>query len=377
MKKKIKKLLLPNYNEIKFLRELKKKEIQEIDKKYNLSTLFILRRILKNLVVKILKKFNLLRLSKFSLPRSLETVHAKYEKISGLYIKLHKNINKLKFIAINEKNKIIECKGLIRPYYGTCLKRLYKFFNLNSILEVGAGELVTLDDFLKKIKKKPKKVGAIDISLKRLADGKKNFIKTNRKIDSLARADASQLPFPDNSFDMVYTVHVIEQVPSLYLKIVKELVRVSSNIIILIEPSYEFGSNSSKKNIFKKGYTQIRDSDFKRLDYKLIYRDIMELRSYINGSEIVILKKNKNKSKKNNDKTEFICPITHESLFKKVKYLSNKNKTINFQINFYIPEIQLITAEVGEIDDDHRVYLTISYKFKTDGSTDALTTTFQ
>ena len=50
---------------------------------------------------------------------------------------------------------------------------------------------------------------------------------------------------------------------------------------------------------------------------------------------------------------------------------------INFQINFYIPEIQLITAEVGEIDNDHRVYLTISYKFKTDGSTDALTTTFQ
>ena len=50
---------------------------------------------------------------------------------------------------------------------------------------------------------------------------------------------------------------------------------------------------------------------------------------------------------------------------------------INFQINFYIPEIQLITAEVGEIDDDHRVYLTISYKFKTDGTTDAVTTTFQ
>jgi len=50
---------------------------------------------------------------------------------------------------------------------------------------------------------------------------------------------------------------------------------------------------------------------------------------------------------------------------------------INFQINFYIPEIQLITVEVGEIDDDHRVYLTIAYKFKTDGSTDALTTTFQ
>jgi hypothetical protein len=157
MKKKIKKLLLPNYNEIKVLRELKKKEIQKIDKKYNLSSLFILRRILKNLVVQILNKFNLLPLFKFSLPRSLKTVHAKYEKISGLYIKLHKNINKLKFIAINEKNKIIECKGLIRLYYGTCLKRLHEFFNLDSILEVGAGELVTLDNLLKKIKKNQKK----------------------------------------------------------------------------------------------------------------------------------------------------------------------------------------------------------------------------
>jgi len=67
---------------------------------------------------------------------------------------------------------------------------------------------------------------------------------------------------------------------------------------------------------------------------------------------------------------------------KKILFEQHLNKVeleekINFQINFYIPEIQLITAEVGEIDDDHRVYLTISYKFKTDGSTDALTTTFQ
>jgi ubiquinone/menaquinone biosynthesis C-methylase UbiE len=334
MQKKIKKLLLPNYHEIKFLRELKKQGIQEIDEKYNLSTLFIFKKKLKNFVVQILDKLNLLRLFQFSLPRSLKTVHAKYEKISGLYIKLHKNINKLKFIAINEKNKIIECKGLMTPYYGTCLKRLHEFFNLDSILEVGAGELTTLDNLLKKIKKKPKKVGAIDISLKRLSKGQNFFNKKNKKINLLARADASQLPFADNSFDMVYTVHVIEQVPQLFMKILKELVRVSSNIVILIEPSYEFGSNSSKKNILKKGYTRIKDSHFKRLNYKLIYRDILEFRYYINGSEIVVLKKNKNT--KNKNKTEFVCPITHENLFKKGNYLSNKNKTINFPIKNFI-----------------------------------------
>jgi ubiquinone/menaquinone biosynthesis C-methylase UbiE len=330
MKKKIKKLLLPDYNEIKVLRELKKEEIQQIDKKYNLSTLFIFKRKFKNLTIFILRSLGILHLFKFSLPRSLKTVHAKYEKISGLYIRLHKNIDKLKFIAINEKNKIIECKGLITPYYGSCLKKLYEFFNLNSILEVGAGELTTLEDFLKKIKKKPKKIGAIDISLKRLLKGKKFLNKKNKKIHLLARADASKLPFSDNSFDMVYTVHVIEQVPELFIKILNELVRVSSNIIILIEPSYEFGSNSSKKNIFKKGYTIIKNSHFKRINYKVIYRDILEFRYYINGTEIIVLKKNK--KEKNKKMTEYICPITHENLFKKENYLSNKNKTINFQI---------------------------------------------
>jgi phage baseplate assembly protein W len=67
---------------------------------------------------------------------------------------------------------------------------------------------------------------------------------------------------------------------------------------------------------------------------------------------------------------------------KQILFEQNINKgeleeKISFQINFYIPEIQLISVEVGEIDDEHKLYLTIAYRFKTDGSTDAVTTTFQ
>jgi len=50
---------------------------------------------------------------------------------------------------------------------------------------------------------------------------------------------------------------------------------------------------------------------------------------------------------------------------------------INFQINFYIPEISLISVLVGSIDNGNKVSLTISYRFNLDGTTDALTTTFQ
>ena len=67
---------------------------------------------------------------------------------------------------------------------------------------------------------------------------------------------------------------------------------------------------------------------------------------------------------------------------KKVLFEQNINKeeleeTINFQINFFIPEISLISVSVGSINNENKVYLTIAYRFKTDGSTDALTTTFQ
>jgi len=55
----------------------------------------------------------------------------------------------------------------------------------------------------------------------------------------------------------------------------------------------------------------------------------------------------------------------------------NLEEKINFQIGFYIPEITLMSVSVGSIDDENKVYLTISYRFNLDGTTDALTTTFE
>jgi len=51
----------------------------------------------------------------------------------------------------------------------------------------------------------------------------------------------------------------------------------------------------------------------------------------------------------------------------------NLEEKINFQIGFYIPEITLMSVSVGSIDDKNKVYLTISYRFNLDGTTDALT----
>ncbi len=54
----------------------------------------------------------------------------------------------------------------------------------------------------------------------------------------------------------------------------------------------------------------------------------------------------------------------------------NLNSKINQQINFYIPEISLINTQVNFIEDEHKLFITISYRSNLDGSNDAIQLNF-
>ena len=54
----------------------------------------------------------------------------------------------------------------------------------------------------------------------------------------------------------------------------------------------------------------------------------------------------------------------------------NLNSKINQQINFYIPEISLINTQVNFVEDEHKIYITISYRSNLDGSNDAIQLNF-
>ena len=54
----------------------------------------------------------------------------------------------------------------------------------------------------------------------------------------------------------------------------------------------------------------------------------------------------------------------------------NLNSRINQQINFYIPEISLINTQVNFVEDEHKIYITISYRSNLDGSNDAIQLNF-
>ena len=54
----------------------------------------------------------------------------------------------------------------------------------------------------------------------------------------------------------------------------------------------------------------------------------------------------------------------------------NLESKINQQINFYIPEISLINTQVNFIEDEHKLFITISYRSNLDGFSDAIQLNF-
>ena len=54
----------------------------------------------------------------------------------------------------------------------------------------------------------------------------------------------------------------------------------------------------------------------------------------------------------------------------------NLNSRINQQINFYIPEISLIESKINYIEDEHKLYINVSYRSNLNGSSDAIQLNF-
>ena len=96
----------------------------------------------------------------------------------------------------------------------------------NSLLEVGCGDGRILNQLVGKYKN----ICGLDISYNAL-----NYVKTKTIQGSL-----ENLPFPDNSFDVVMCCEVLEHLPySIYEKAIKEIERVAKKYILISVPNNE------------------------------------------------------------------------------------------------------------------------------------------
>lgn len=190
-------------------------------------------------------------------------------------------------------------------------------FKFNSILEAGIGEGTTFCDVIKKLDKPKIKKFGLDISWSRLAYAKKFLKKNSLKNTKLVTGLLENLPFLENSIDIVYTSHSIEPNRGKEKEILKELYRVTNNYLILLEPSYEFGNKKQQERMDKLSYAKNLSKYCEELNYKIIKHELIKSHSRENNrTSIIIIEKS---TKENANKGFLACPQT------KIKLLKNKN----------------------------------------------------
>jgi ubiquinone/menaquinone biosynthesis C-methylase UbiE len=304
LSKKIIDKVISNKSMLGEIRFIDKKELKNYADLYEMSFLRKVKILIKRLIFRFLYKMGFKELV-YNKARSTTNVKKKYDDISGSYIKKFEDKKKTNkgYLAYDNRDKsylLIKKKPIDHPSY--VLGEFYKKFDCESVIEVGAGELTTFYNFVNKISNKSKlgTTAALDLSTKRLLKGKEFLKKKNIDIDYLISSNATNIPLPDNSFDLVFSHNCIEQAPMIAQNIIDEMVRISSNIIIFIEPSFEFGNQWSRNKILGKGYPIFTKRSFKNKYTDLIFRNGLPFTRCENFSEIVILKKKNNKKNKIN-----------------------------------------------------------------------------
>jgi len=186
--------------------------------------------------------------------RTTNFVEKQYDEISGSYIQENYYKDKKRFSVVQGKiQEISSIKNmqLIREEIRIILDQ----YNFKNILEVGAGELTTLEDIYSFKNSKINCYG-IDLSLNRLVHGICEFKKKHTKTPYVTKSNATKLPFPDNSFDLVITRHTLEQMPKIFKLAIDEIIRVSKKNIIFFEPSFELGTLTQKLKMLNSDYVR-------------------------------------------------------------------------------------------------------------------------
>lgn len=186
-----------------------------------------------------------------------------------------------------------------------------------SILEAGIGEATTFVKVLKHLNIKNLDAFGFNISWSRTFFAKKLIEKENISNVNLCTGNLLDIPFLENSIDLVYTYHSIEPNRGNEENILKELYRITKNYLILFEPDYENTTEENRSRMNFLGYVRGLEDIAKKLNYKVVYRGKFENNlNKKNPTAIIVIKKDNNI---NQNISYFACPVHKTELMKDEK----------------------------------------------------------
>ena len=228
----------------------------------------------------------------------------------------------------------------INKYTSTIASVIVKLAASPVILEVGVGEGTTLVNVLKHLSDYKSGWG-FDISWSRIKYAKLYATKnlSSGKLN-LFTGNLFSIPLADNSIEIVYTSHSLEPNGGKESEALKELYRVASKYVILLEPGYEFADAAGKERMEKNGYIKNIRQHALDLGMEVVEHRLFDLYiNPLNPTALTIIKVNK---KVQAADPVFCCPISKTSL-KKVEggYYSTES-------GLYYPEVGGIPCLIEE-----------------------------
>lgn len=132
------------------------------------------------------------------------------------------------------------------------LFRLIQKYKINSLLDFGCGwggNTILLKQAFPDLA-----VWSFDYSPYRVLSTKFNLRKLSLTPYRLFVADGSKLPLPDNSIDLVFTSHVIEQMNEVLTPALQEIYRVARRYVVHIEPTFRYANWIHRLRVIRKNY---------------------------------------------------------------------------------------------------------------------------
>lgn len=199
---------------------------------------------------------------------------------------------------------------------GARLAAVLDVFAPNSILDAGIGEATTLLPLLDAMRQKPAHIFGLDLSLSRLLFARRNLESHNYKDAELFSGDLENIALSDAAMDVVVTVHAIEPNHGREEAILTELLRVAGRALVMVEPSWEFGSAATRARMERHGYVRGLPETLSRLGYPAsrIEKWSLDINAE-NEAALIVVDKGASAPRSRN---RYISPISGKPLIRKV-----------------------------------------------------------
>lgn len=206
-----------------------------------------------------------------------EIIEVAYDMQSGCYVDAM--INAPHYIEFKHR------------YIDALVKELQQLTQVDSVLDAGIGEGITLAPLLDKLPYSVESYG-VDISWSRINYAKDWLKQQGQTTTTLCTGNLTNLPFADNSIELVFTSHAIEPNHGNEQTIIEELFRVARKYVVLLEPSYELASEEARSRMDKLGYCRAIEQTCIDLGYNIIKHQLFSQSSNpLNPTAITIIEK--------------------------------------------------------------------------------------